>query len=208
MARCGRALGLAALTLGSLIWTVPAAAQDPSVRACKGEGDVTLDQRIAACTALIGSGSRTAEVLADAFNNRGGAHYYKGEFDRALTDYEQAIKLNPKSPSAFNNRCWTSAVVGRLQQAIEDCTESLRLEPDVANTHENRGFAYLKLSDFDRALADYEIALRLDPNRADNHYGRGLARLKKGDAGGEADVAKAKAISPHIAEEFANYGIK
>jgi tetratricopeptide (TPR) repeat protein len=187
---------------------IPAAAQDPNARACRGEGDVTLDQRITACTALIGSRTLSAEALADAFNNRGGAHYYKSEYDRALTDYEQAIKLNPNSPSAFNNRCWTGAVVGRLQQAVDDCTESLRLEPNIANTHENRGFAFLKMGDFDRALADYEIALRLDPNRADNHYGRGIARLKKGDRGGEADVAKAKAISPHIAEEFASYGIK
>jgi tetratricopeptide (TPR) repeat protein len=191
------------------VWAMPAAGQDEQVaRTCKGEGDVTLDQRIGACTTLITAGGLTAEALADAFNKRGGAHYYKSEYDRALADYEQAIKLNPQSPSAFNNRCWTSAVVGRLQQAVEDCTESLRLEPNVANTHENRGFAYLKLSDFDRALADYEIALRLDPNRADNHYGRGLARLKKGDSGGDADIAKAKSMSPHIAEEFASYGIK
>jgi tetratricopeptide (TPR) repeat protein len=198
----------AVAALWAALWAISAAAQDSNARACKGEGDVTLDQRITACTALISAGNLAGEVLADAFNNRGGAHYYKSEFNRALSDYGQAIKLNPKSPSAFNNRCWTSAVTGRLQQAVDDCTESLRLEPNVANTHENRGFAFLKMGQFDRALADYEIALRLDPNRADNHYGRGLARLKKGDPGGEADVAKAKAMSPHIAEEFASYGIK
>ena len=187
---------------------MPAAAQsERDIRACKGEG-VTLDERVNACTALIQSGRLMGETLAEVFNNRGGAHYYKSEFPRALSDYEQAIKLNPKMASAFNNRCWTSAVVGNLAQAVEDCTESLRLEPEVANTHENRGFAYLKLSDFDRALADYEIALKLAPNRADNHYGRGLARLKRGDKGGEADIANAKEMSPHIADEFASYGIK
>jgi len=199
---------VAAMILG-LAWTLPAGAQsERGGRACKAEIEVSLDERINACTALIQSGRLTGETLAEVFNNRGGAHYYKSEFDRALSDYEQAIKLNPRSPSAFNNRCWTSAVVGNLAQAVEDCTESLRLEPNVANTHENRGFAYLKLSDFDRALADYEIALKLDPNRADNHYGRGLARLKKGDKAGEADIAKAKQMSPHIADEFASYGIK
>jgi tetratricopeptide (TPR) repeat protein len=198
---------VAAMIVG-FAWPPPAVAQsERDVARCKGEG-VTLDERINACTALIQSGRLLGETLAEIFNNRGGAHYYKSEFDRALSDYEQAIKLNPRYPSAFNNRCWTSAVVGKLAQAVEDCSESLRLEPNVANTHENRGFAYLKLSDFDRALADYEIALKLDPNRADNHYGRGLARLKRGDKGGEADIAKAKQMNPHIADEFASYGIK
>jgi tetratricopeptide (TPR) repeat protein len=202
-----RVSGVAAVML-SLACAVPASAQsDRDMARCNGEG-VTLDERIKVCTTLIQSGRLTGETLAEVFNNRGGAHYYKSEFDRALSDYEQAIKLNPRSPSAFNNRCWTSAVVGKLAQAVEDCTESLRLEPNVANTHENRAFAFLRLSDFDRALADYEIALKLDPNRADNHYGRGLARLKRGDKGGEADIAKAKQMSPHIADEFASYGIK
>jgi hypothetical protein len=36
-----------------------------------------------------------------------------------------------------------------------------------------------------------------------------MAKLKKGDkAGGEADVAAAKAIRADVAEQFARYGIK
>jgi hypothetical protein len=37
-------------------------------------------------------------------------------------------------------------------------------------------------------------------------YGRGLAKLKTGDrAGGDADIAVAKAIDRNIAGEFARY---
>jgi tetratricopeptide (TPR) repeat protein len=209
MAQRCRPYAAAPLALAALLLATPSAAQgDPRARACAGEGGVSLDQRISACTAIIESGRETGQNLAFAFNKRGGAHYYKELYDRALADYDRALQLSPQYADALNNRCWTGAVVGRLQQAVDDCSASLRLEPNVANTHENRGFAYLKMGDFDRALADYEIALRLDPNRADNLYGRGFARMKKGDTGGNADIAAAKAISPKIAEEFAHYGIR
>ena len=63
--------------------------------------------------------------------------------------------------------------------------------------------------EFDAAIADYEAGLRLDPpNKADFLYGRGLAKEKKGDAGGAADIAAAKAINPHIAEDFTKYEVK
>jgi hypothetical protein len=40
-------------------------------------------------------------------------------------------------------------------------------------------------------------------------YGRGLAKQKKGDlAGGDADIAAAKAKRVSVAEEFVRYGVK
>ena len=39
-------------------------------------------------------------------------------------------------------------------------------------------------------------------------YGRGLAKRKKGDqAGGDADIAAARAIQADIADEYAKYGM-
>ena len=46
------------------------------------------------------------------------------------------------------------------------------------------------------------------PKSAYSLYGPGLAKLKKGDrAGGDADVAAAKAIEPNIVEKYATYGL-
>ena len=210
---------LARILLARILWTfgcliaaalcavsAPAWSQGEQT-ACAGEGGVTLDQRIAACTAIIGAGRATGHDLAVAYNNRGGALYYKGETERAWADYDQAIKLSPNFAHAFNNRCWAGAVLGRLKQSVDDCSHVLKLH-NIGNVFENRGFAYLKMGQFDLAFADYELALRLDGPRADLLFGRGLARLKKGDAGGDADLAAASALNPKIAEEFAKYGVK
>jgi tetratricopeptide (TPR) repeat protein len=84
----------------------------------------------------------------------------------------------------------------------------LGIAPNDANIMDSRGFAYLRLRRLDDGLADYDEALKLNPKQASSLYGRGLAKLKKGDAaGGEADIAAAKAIQADIAEEFARYGV-
>ena len=62
---------------------------------------------------------------------------------------------------------------------------------------------------FADAIADYDAALAIEPKKADSLYGRGLAKLKQDDvAGGDADVAAAKAIRPGIVAEFVRYGVQ
>ena len=121
-----------------------------------------------------------------------------------------AIEIEPRMGLAYNNRALSRAIASsELVDALADSDQALKLLPLNLEVRDTRGFIYLKRGEFDRAIADYEAGLRLDPpNKADFLYGRGLARTKKGDAGGDADIAAAKAITPHIAEDFAKYGVK
>ena len=147
--------------------------------------------------------------LADAYNNRGVTFRTKDEYARAITDYNEAIRLNPKADSYYYNRCWARAFVGRLDPALSDCNESLRLKPGDEATLRVRGLVNLKLEQFDKAIADYDAAIRINPKLSQSLYGRGWAKLKKGDtAGGEKDIAAAKAIQADIAEWFAKNGVK
>jgi tetratricopeptide (TPR) repeat protein len=70
----------------------PANAQTPDQRRCF---DRDPDLSISGCTAIIQSGRQTQQNLAVAFYNRGNAHFRKGQPDRAIADYDQAIRLNP-----------------------------------------------------------------------------------------------------------------
>jgi tetratricopeptide (TPR) repeat protein len=72
----------------------------------------------------------------------------------------------------------------------------------------NRGVAYLGLGELDRAIADYDAALKLSPKLGYALLGRGMAKLRKGDAaGGNADIAAAKAADADIAAELARRGV-
>jgi tetratricopeptide (TPR) repeat protein len=53
---------------------------------------------------MIQSGRETQQNLATAFHSRGLAYNRKGQPDRAIEDYDQAIQLNPNYALAFYNR--------------------------------------------------------------------------------------------------------
>jgi hypothetical protein len=144
-----------------------------------------------------------------AYYKRGQLYAQRGDFPRAIRDFNEAIRLNPKDVEAFNNRCWARAILGQLQQALKDCNEALLLRPGYPDAHDSRGFVNLKVGQLSDAVADYDAALRINPNNASSLYGRGIAKLRSGNtAGGNGDIAAAKAIKPDIAEEFAGYGIR
>ena len=72
--------------------------------------------------------SRINPKFAAAYNNRGVAYDHKGDYDRAIQDYEQAIKLMPGFAQAYFNR--GNAYLGKSQyaQAIDDYNQAIRLK--------------------------------------------------------------------------------
>jgi len=141
---------------------------------------------------------------------RRGQHYaVGGEYDKAIQDFTEVIRLNPKHAGALNDRCWVRAIKGDLSNALKDCNLALSIAPNYADALDSRGFTNLKLGMLSRAIADYDAALERDPKRATSLYGRGIAKSRNGDIdGGKKDIDAAKAIQASIADEFAGYGIQ
>ena len=57
---------------------------------------------------------------ADAFNNRGNAFRTRDELDRAMRDYDEAIRLDPHYAHALNNRGIIFLEHGDTDRAIAD----------------------------------------------------------------------------------------
>jgi tetratricopeptide (TPR) repeat protein len=146
---------------GILLAGTSALAQTPQERRwCESEDVATVDQRIEGCSAVIKAGRDKSEKLAEAFNNRGVAHRLKGEYDRAIQDYSQAIKLDAKFALAFNNRGVAHDKKGDYDRAIQDYEQSIKLKPSP-EAHLNRGNAYLGKGQYDHAIDDYNQAIKL-----------------------------------------------
>ena len=204
----GGAIAVAVILATAALSERSGAQTQQQVKWCAGKDGASRDQQISACTAVIQSTQGSPKQLAKAFQMRGTAYFYKGDYDRAIADYGQGIKSDPQNSEIFDNRCWTRATVNQLQDALKDCIESLRLRPNYAPTTDTLGFVYLKLGQLDLAIATYSAALKLDPKSAYSLYGRGIARLKTGDtAAGRADIAASKTIKD-VAKEMAGYGIR
>src|ERR1700678_2641885 len=100
--RIGAAATLVAL--GLLFATATVAQIQHDVDQCLGKVGVTPDQQAVGCTAVIDSKTYVGKELAFAFNNRGLVSYSKRDFDRAIADYTEAVRLDPGFARGYGNR--------------------------------------------------------------------------------------------------------
>jgi tetratricopeptide (TPR) repeat protein len=133
------------------------------------------------CTRAIQSGEYRRTGLAWAYYNRGNAYRAKGDFDRAIADYNEAIRLDPKYATAYNNRGTAYSSKGNYDRAIADYNEAIRLKSDFALAYNGRATVWWQKGDYDRAVADNDQAIHLDPGFTGAYTGRGLAYEKKND---------------------------
>ena len=171
---------LALILTGLLVGGASASAQTAQERAwCEGEDAVTIDQRIEGCSAVIKAGRERGEKLAEAFNTRGIGYRLKGEYDRAIQDYNQAIRINAKFATAYNNRAIAYDTKGDYDRAIADYEQAIKLKPS-AEAYFNRGNAHLGKSHYDHAIDDYNQAIKLKPDFAAAFDNRCWARAVVG----------------------------
>ena len=167
----------AVLLLSATLATADAAAaQTPQQqRWCDGEEGATPSQRIDACSSVIKAAHDKGDKLAEAFNARGVAYRVKGDLERAIQDYGQAIKLNGKLAAAYNNRGVAYDRKGEYDRALPDYEQAVKLKPS-AESYFNRGNAYLALAQYDHAIDDFTQALRLKGDFAPAYDNRCWAR--------------------------------
>ena len=76
-------------------------------------------------------------------NNRGLAYYNKGEYSRAIADYDEALKLNPQYVDAFIYRGLAYEQISDKVKAIESYRQALA----VAQNPQVKEFAQQKLKE-------------------------------------------------------------
>jgi tetratricopeptide (TPR) repeat protein len=96
-----------------------------------------------------------------------------GDLDRAISDFSEAIRLDPKYVRARVNR--GRAFIEKLEfdEAVADLTEAIRLDPKFAPAFNHRGWALNEKKSYTRAFADLNEAIRLDPTFAASYNNRG-----------------------------------
>lgn len=123
--------------------------------------------------------ARTAGALAPLRSSieecRGNVWMAHDEYDKAIQDYDEAIRLDPKAAGPFIRRGEAWRFKEEFDKAIQDCDEAIRLDPKDAGAFFCRGRAWGAKMNIDHAIQDYDEAIRLDPNDADFYHSRGLA---------------------------------
>src|SRR5262249_18402364 len=117
------------------------AQQSQGWTSCVNKEKAPPDAQIDGCTGVIQSGKESQSSLATAFNNRGNAYRDKGDNDRAIADYTEAIRLNPKYAYPYNGRGNAYNDKKDYVRAIADYTEAIKIDPAYASPHNGRGNA-------------------------------------------------------------------
>ena len=120
------------------------------------------------------------------------------DYDKAIAEFTEAIRLDPTCAEAYNHRGLAFIVKGDLDQGIADLTEAIRLNPKDALAYWNRGITYYeKTGDCDAAISDYTEAIRLNPNLAVAYNHRAYTYLQKREfEKAIADYTEAIRINP------------
>ncbi len=123
---------LAATFIAASAFAVPlaqAASQQDRETCSKGNGDA----QIAGCTHIIEDKSESARVRAIAYYNRGNTYSIMGDRDRAVADYNQAIKLDPNYAPAYYNRGVARSSQKDKTGAIADLQKAAELGHPLAD---------------------------------------------------------------------------
>jgi tetratricopeptide (TPR) repeat protein len=101
---------------------------------------------------------------AQAHHNLGFAYASQGQWDRAIAEYQTALRLYPDYVKAHHNLGFAYASQGQWDRAIAEYQTTLQLKPDDADAHYLLGGAYASQGQWDRAIAEYQTTLRLKPD--------------------------------------------
>ncbi len=115
-----------------------------------------------ACSAI----SSTLGAEDAAFYVKSGRNlFYKGDFDKAIAAYDQALQLDPKCVDAYISRAlvWTFRRPYDYDKAITDLTQALRLDPKSSRAYDNRAVVWKYKGEYGKAISDYNQAIRFDP---------------------------------------------
>ena len=143
-----------------------------------------------------------------AYNSRGIAFETKGQFDKAIKDYDKAIALSPSYYEAFFNRGTAFETKGQLDKAIVDYDKAIALNPSYYEAYANRGMIYEKMGQPDKAIEEYHKTITLDPSSHEAYYNLGVLYGKAGllDKAMESFNASL-AINPNRTDSYINRGI-
>jgi tetratricopeptide (TPR) repeat protein len=172
--RANRAAGraLVALTLFFGCGVFSAAADDR--KSCFVKGHVEAGSAMEeACARLIKSGKLRGKYLSSAYAHRALSLAARGEYQRALQEQNEAIRLWPDNAILRTNRATIYLKMQQYERALMDLGDSIRLDPKEADSYFWRASVYSSQHLYDRAVAESTRAIELSPKQGGYYYLRG-----------------------------------
>ncbi|WP_315757771.1 MULTISPECIES: J domain-containing protein [unclassified Bradyrhizobium] len=141
-----------------------------------------------------------APTTAASFLKRGMDRSRQGDLERAVADFDEAIRLAPRNADLYRYRARDLVRMGRIDRALGDFERAIRLDPNDPVLFHDRGLAFQRKGDLDEALVDLDHAVRMGFSDAGMYSDRGAVWLAKGRYDRAlADFNQALKLDPELA---------
>lgn len=99
---------------------------------------------------------------------------HDADYAGALSDMNEAVKLEPKSTTVYINRALVKYYMDDLRGAMADYDYVLMLDPANTMTYYNRGLLRMQVGDRNRAIDDFSAVLLREPDNYFALYNRAI----------------------------------
>lgn len=156
---------------------------------------VTLAESVETYDEVIRANPKTGRF----YTLRAGAHWARGNSDKALSDFDEAIQLGYDSANAYSSRALFLTASHSYDKAIEDFSKAMEKGDKTESTYINRAAAFLQINKIDEAIADYSAAIQFNDKNAGVLQQRATAYKVNGELDKAiADFSKAIELSPNF----------
>lgn len=90
--------------------------------------------------------------------NRGVAYMQNEDYENAIADFTDGLKINPRHLSTLKYRAFANYRLAYYTESIEDYDKVIALNPESTSGYYNRGMAHLRSGNRGKACSDFHEA--------------------------------------------------
>jgi tetratricopeptide (TPR) repeat protein len=175
--------------------------QSLALKTIYSEGD-TKDRKGHHSSSIVNAGFSYAKP----HYSLGKAFAKKGEWDKAIGSYRQALDLDSNSAEIYHSLGDALVKNGELDEAVIIYQKATEIQPDLWEVHHNLGDIWQGQERLDEAVAAYRRAIELNPNFCWSHNNLGDVLIKQ-EMWEEAVEAYGRAIGLNPGFHWSHYNL-
>lgn len=141
------------------------------------------------------------------YNIQGASYVGLGQFNAAITSYQNALRINPADAKTHYNLGMACSESGDTDAAIDSFKYAIKITPDYALAYNGMGNALKDKGELEQAIKTYRQALKIEPEFAEVLNNLGIALKDSGNLDEAiSSYQQAIEIKPDYAEAYNNMG--
>lgn len=150
--------------------------------------------------------NKSQELVKNGFS-----FFQKGQLEKAISSFDEAININPKAFDAIYYRGIAKLILRKPLEAVFDFNAVIDKFPNmkgVEEVYQMRGVCYYFLKLNEKALADFEKSISINPNYAEPYHGRANIFSEEGkNEKALADYSKALQLKPTLTAVYVDRAV-